>query len=146
MPFCIGAVSVAGLVAALYVWPPNWSFPQLGGWFGQTATSPVREPVIVLVVETPENVEAMRAAVHPDRIVAEARNSFALDEGRVIAASVETAGESLTAAGWVHRPLEILLQNRRPESPQPASAPAVNLASKSPLSQAEALRLLNQLD
>ena len=67
MPFWIGAVSVAGLVAGLYVWPPNWSFPQLGGWFGQTATSAVWEPVIVLVVETPENVEVMRTAVHPDR-------------------------------------------------------------------------------
>ena len=76
----------------------------------------------------------------------EAENSFALDEGRVIAASVETAGEAVTAAGWVHRPLEIMLSHRRPESPQPAPGPAVNLASKSLLSQAEALRLLNQLD
>lgn len=146
MPFSIGAVIVAGLVAGLYVWPPNWSFPQLGSWLKQTATSAGQVPVLVLVVGTPENVEVMRAAVHPDRIVAEAKSSFALDEGRVIATSVETAGESLTAAGWVHRPLEIMLPQRRAESPEPVPSPAPNLASKPLLSQAEALQMLHQLE
>ena len=143
-PFLIGAVIAGGLV--LYVWPPNWSFPQLDSWLTQTATPEGPEPVLVLVVGTPENVEIMRAAVHPDRIVAEAENSFALDEGRVIAASLETAGESLTAAGWVHRPLEIMLTQRRSESPEPVPGPAPNLASKPLLSQAEALQMLHQLE
>lgn len=145
-PFLIGAVIVGGLVLVLYLWPPSWSFRQLDGWLKQAATSQEPEPVVVLVVETPENVEIMRAAVHPDRIVAEAENSFALDEGRVIAASLETAGESLTAAGWVDRPLEIMLTQRRSESPEPAPGPAANLASSPILSQAEALQMLSQLE
>ncbi len=108
--------------------------------------APLVQPVVVMVVGTPENVEVMRRSVNRDRIVASRKNSFALDEGRIIAASVGDAGESVTAAGWIDRPLEIVAPAR---VRQPATAPAGSAPPSihaSQLTQAQAMSLLDQLE
>ena len=152
--FAIGAVVAGGLVYLLYVSPPSWSIPDIRNLLTKTPAASMVAPVVVMVVGTPENVEIMRRAVNKDRIVARRKNSFALDEGRIIAASIDDAGESVTAAGWVERPLEIIAPPRvQPPSSFPAegatSSPtegATPLLHAPQLTQTQALRLLNQME
>ncbi len=143
--FSIGALVAGGLVYLLYVSPPSWNLPSVRSLLARAPIAVV-EPVVVLVVGTPENVEIMRRAVNRDRIVASRKNSFALDQGRIIAASVDDAGESVTAAGWVERPLEIIAPRRvrQPSSAPPESAePSIHAPQ---LTQTQALQLLHQMD
>ncbi len=105
-------------------------------------------PVVVLVVGTPENVDIMRKVVGSERIVASTRSAFALEDGRIIASSLETVGEPVTAAGWVDRPLEIVAPPKRWREPSAALEKESGGASPGAhpeLSQSEALLLLNQL-
>ena len=144
--FSIGALVAGGLVYLLYVSPPSRNFPSVRDLLARAPVAPIVEPVVVLVVGTPENVEIMRRAVNRDRIVASRKNSFALDQGRIIAASVDDAGESVTAAGWVERPLEIIAPRRvrQPSSAPPESAePSIHAPQ---LTQTQALELLHQMD
>ncbi len=144
--FSISAVVAGGIVYLLYVSPPGWSIPDLWDLLAKTPVAPMVSPVVVMVVGTPENVEVMRRAVNKDRIVARGKNSFALDEGRIIAASVDDAGESVMAAGWVQRPIEIYAP---PRAQQPASSPkggTTPLLHAPRLTQAEATHLLNQIE
>lgn len=149
MAFSIGAVIVGTLVFLFYVSPPSWKLPRLGDWVEGTFETAIDPSVVVLVVGTPENVDIMRQAVGSERIVASARNAFALDDGRIIASSLEAVGESVTAAGWVDRPLEILAPPKHRgapgEAPEKEDAGA-SAAARQRLSQSEALLLLNQLD
>ena len=144
--FTVGAVVAGGIVYLLYVSPPGWSIPNVWDLLAKTTVAPLVSPVVVLVVGTPENVEIMRRAINKDRIVASHKNSFALDQGRIIAASVDDAGESVTAAGWVERPLEIIAP---PRARQPASSPTEGttpLLHVPQLTQTEAIHLLNQTE
>ena len=137
---------MGGLVYLFYVSPPSWSFPDIRDLLARTRVAQLVEPVVVMIVGTPENVEIMRRSVNADRIVASRKNSFALDRGRIIAASIDDAGESVTAAGWVDRPLEILAP---PRAPQPASAPAEGAQPSihaRQLTQTQAIQMLDRLE
>ncbi len=143
--FSIGALVAGGLVYLLYVSPPSWNLPSVRSLLARAPIAVV-EPVVVLVVGTPENVEIMRRAVNRDRIVASRKNSFALDQGRIIAASVDDAGESVTAAGWVERPLEIIAPRRvrqHSSAPPESAEPSIHAPQ---LTQTQALELLHQMD
>ncbi len=68
-----------------------------------------------------------------------------------IAASIDDAGESVTAAGWVERPLEIIAPPRAPppRAQPPSASPtggATSLLHAPQLTQTQAMRLLNQLE
>ena len=144
--FSIGAVVAGGLVYVLYASPPSRSVPDIKGLLAKTPAAPMLAPVVVMVVGTPENVEVMRRAISKDRIVARRKNSFALDEGRIIAASVDDAGEAVTAAGWVERPLEIIAPPRA-QQPDASSEGGAEPRIHAPrLTQAEAMHLLDQIE
>ncbi len=146
--FAIGAAVAGGLILLFYFSPPTWTVPSPRDWIRNNLAAAPLEPVVVLIVGTPENVAMLRDAVGSDRIVVNRRNSFALDEGRVIAASMDAVGSSITAAGWIDRPLEIVPSPRR--RPDVTRAPGkeidASLETKRMLSRAEAFRLLSQMD
>ena len=146
--FAVGAVVAGGLMLLFYFSPPTWTAPSPRNWIRENLAPAPPQPVLVLIVGTPENVAMMRMAVGSDRIVVNTRNSFALDEGRVIAASMDAVGSSITAAGWIDRPLEIVPSPRR--RPDVTRAPGkeidASLETKRMLSRVEAFRLLSQMD
>ncbi len=149
MAFSIGAVIAGALVFLFYVSPASWELPRLADWLDEAFEAEPDSPVVVLVVGTPENVDIMRRVVGSERIVASARNAFALDSGRIIASSLEVVGEPVTAAGWVDRPLQIVAPPRRRQVPSGArekEEPRASAGARPQLSQSEALLLLNQLD
>jgi hypothetical protein len=106
-------------------------------------------PVLVIVVGDPGAVARLRAAVAPERVVATADDGFALQEGRVVAASLEAAGPILMAAGLGRRPVEVWSASsmRGPDplrpTPKRTGLPQ-GLASKPTLTLGEALMLLDQ--
>ena len=67
----------------------------------------VRDPVLVVVVDDPRAVAAVRASVREDRIVAEQPGGLALAEGRVVAAGHTVASELINAAGWSRREIQL---------------------------------------
>ena len=97
----------------------------------------------MLVIGSEANVAIMRGAIEPDRIVVSAAGGFALDSGRIISASLEDAGESLSAAGWIDRPIEIVARPRRRELPQVDEAGPV---PDGLLSRAQATQMLDALE
>ena len=86
----------------------------LGAAPGQRGASLPDEPVMVVVVKSHEDIAAVRAAVDPERIVANSLDGFAVREGRVVVASVEAAGPLLAVAGWSEAELEIVKLAARP--------------------------------
>ena len=116
---------------------PDFSLPELG------------PPVLVFFVRSPESVARVRDVVADERIVAELPIGFAVREGRIVTTGADAAGHVLTAAGWSDRPLEIFepapqlpqWQSRKRDGPDLGA-----LASKSHLTQAEAMAVMNALD
>jgi hypothetical protein len=66
-----------------------------------------REPVTVVFVPDHQTVAAVRAAVDVSGIVAETRNAFAMDDGRIVAANHPAASEVIARAGWADREIRI---------------------------------------
>jgi hypothetical protein len=112
--------------------------------------------VLVFQVATAEAVASVRAAVAPERVVAETPGGFALREGRIVAAGHDEIAALLTETGWSDRPLEIhraepRLPDYRVRGPFAAErrkprSPADALAHKSHLDRAEAMAVLESLD
>ncbi|MEE9281979.1 MAG: hypothetical protein V3V67_17550 [Myxococcota bacterium] len=146
--FAIGAVVAGGLMLLFYFSPPTWTVPSPRDWIRENLAAAPQQPVLVFIVGTPENVAVMRDAVGSDRIVVNTRDSFALDEGRVIAASMDAVGSSITAAGWIDRPVEIVPSpGRRQDVPRaPGREIDASPETQPMLSRAEAFSLLGQLD
>ncbi len=67
----------------------------------------VRAPLLVVVLDDPSALAAVRAAVREERIVVERPGGFALAEGRVIAAGHAAASKLITAAGWAQREIQL---------------------------------------
>ncbi|MBW2444813.1 MAG: hypothetical protein JRG83_02685 [Deltaproteobacteria bacterium] len=111
-------------------------------------------PVLVFHVGNPEAVARVRAAVSPERIVAETPSGFALREGRVVSAGHDATATLLTEAGWTDRPLAI--HRAEPRLPDyrggiaragARGGKASNaLAHKSHLTQREAMAVIESLD
>lgn len=106
------------------------------------------DPVLVIVVETRENLEIVRGAVAPDRIVVSTEAGLAISPHRVVATSLERAGTLVTKTGWHDRPLEIVAIDRRTPDRDASDDERVDIASlvnKPTLTRAEAYRLLRTL-
>ena len=146
--FAVGAVVAAALVWLTTFSSPELSLPDLPAlWPGRTDTS-APEAIVVLIVGSRANVARVRAAVDDDRVIVDGPNAFALEDGRVIAASAEVASEPLNAAGWVDRTLELIMPPKRRADvlSAPGAASSGSGSSGAPLlSQGEAQRLLEQL-
>ena len=125
----------------------------LGAAPGQLGASLPDEPVMVVVVKSHEDIAAVRAAVDPERIVANSLDGFVVREGRVVVASVEAAGPLLSVAGWGEAKLEIVKLEARPvlRGTPPSGAGGSGsgldaLYTKPTLTVDEALRALQLLE
>jgi hypothetical protein len=87
--------------ASAFDWPA-W----MSGW-GES-----EERVLVFLVGSRDRVGQVRAAVHPDRIVVETPDAFALREGRIVAVDVDAVPAPYTEAGWMDREIEIMYLQR----------------------------------
>ena len=125
----------------------------LGARSGQRSASLPDEPVMVVVVKSPDDVAAVRDVIDPERIVANSLDGFVVREGRVVVASVEAAGPLLSVAGWSEAELEIVKLEARPAlrggsgagGGEPASGLAA-LYAKPTLTLDEALLALRLLE
>lgn len=104
-------VLVAGSFAVL----EGKSFARQLGWFEE-------DPILVFVVPLAESALRVRAAVAPESVVWEGEAGFALASGRVVAASLDRAGEIIKGAGWVEREIEIVTLAADPADPSTAES------------------------
>jgi hypothetical protein len=81
-----------------------------------------RGPLLVVVLDDPSAVAAVRAAVREERIVVERPGGFALVEGRVVAAGHAAASEVITAAGWAQREIQLGLSVPPPKEGRASAA------------------------
>jgi hypothetical protein len=89
--------ALVGAGAAAFDWP-DWA----------TALADDDQRVLVFMVGDREGVDRVRAAVDPERIVAETPDAVALREGRIVAVDVDAVPAPFTAAGWMDREIEIM--------------------------------------
>ncbi len=112
-------------------------------------------PVQVFYVGHAESLAEVRAAVDPERIIAETPAGFALQEGRIVTLGPEGAAALLAVTDWSSRPIQIhrpdpRLPSYRSHGPfgsgsgKQAGAPG-DLMGKSHLSRAEANAVMEQL-
>jgi hypothetical protein len=101
-----------GLAIGWLLW--SGDAPELPELPSVAGTSPASrsDTVLVIVVETEQNVETVRGAVAPDRVVVASQQGIAVSPRRLVVTSVEHAGELLTAAGWSDHSLEIVDMRR----------------------------------
>ncbi len=142
MAYSGGALLVGALVWMLALHPPDLPNPLT--WVGERVSVPGAEPVVVIVVGSAQNVALVRRAVSAERVVASLPGGFATDSGHIVTVSLEEAGSTLTAAGWIDRPLEIAAPaRRRPETDEPdEDAPPMG----GTMTQAQALALLDAIE
>jgi hypothetical protein len=106
-----------------------------------------QEAVLIVAVETPENLAVVRRAVSADRLVASSEHGFAIEPRRLVVTRLERAGDLLGKAGWSDRPLEIVhVGPRERESAQAGRLSDVaELVDEPTLTMGEAYRLLGTL-
>jgi hypothetical protein len=96
-----------GLLAGWLLWKsdgvaaPAWT---AGPWREET--------VLVIAVGTREDVDLVRRAVAPERIVASTQAGFAVEPRRLVVTDLESAGVLLARAGWSDHSLEIIDADR----------------------------------
>jgi hypothetical protein len=142
------ALLVLGIPLGLFL---ASAFGRAGGSDAQGATPLPSGPVLVIVVERPADLAAVREVIAPERIVANSLDGFVVREGRVVVGSIEAAGPLLSLAGWVEAELEVVHVDAR-QSPSGASAQArapgdglSALYGKATLTLPEAIRALQLL-
>jgi len=75
-----------------------------------------KDPVLVFVIPSVENARRVRAAIAPERIALQSQQGLALMGGRVVALSLDDAGDIIEEAGWVDHPIQIVrLEDPGPE-------------------------------
>jgi len=149
---------LAGGLILLLVWNAEWDWrlwEHLPSLERPIVTS-TQEPVMVMLVGNVEGVDAVRAAVDPDRIVASTPEAFALIEGRIVATSIAAASGPLNRAGWASRNIEIVVspQKLTPGFAKKATAsgagrpedPFAALKDEDSLTSAQSLKLLKAMD
>ena len=105
------------------------------------------DAVLVVAVETPENLEAVRRSVAEHRVVASSEEGFAFEPHRLVVTRLEATGPLLGESGWNDRPLEIVRIARRDRdaAPDPRLAELAELVSKPTLTRGEAYRVLGSM-
>jgi hypothetical protein len=141
----VGAVLVGGglwLASGLHDRPRRSAAPA-------PKRADARASVLVIVVRSSADLEALRAVVPAERILARSPGAFALADGRIFATGVEAAGRPLSELGWAERRIEIVDSALvRAGAAAPGDAPrdpALALAQKGSLSPGEALALMNHM-
>ena len=68
---------------------------------------PSRGPVSLIILASGRKVHELAASVKDARILARDANTVVFDDGRVITADVDAAGEHLNALGWGGRRIDV---------------------------------------
>ncbi len=68
---------------------------------------PSRGPVSLIILSSGHKVHELAASVKDARIVAKDTNTVVFDDGRVITADVDSAGEHLNQLGWGGRRIKV---------------------------------------
>jgi hypothetical protein len=97
------------------------------------------ESVLVIFVSSAGAVADVRAVVADERIVAESPQAFAVREGRIIADGRESAGDIVSAAGWVERDLKLMRVRTKATRAQAASTGKAGEGGLAPEKLAELL-------
>ncbi len=122
--YSLFAAAALSLLVVGLAWPlakPGFAGTGAGRAFGLEAW---RDPVLVFVLGSREQVAGVRAVVDSSRVVAESPDAFAVRERRLVAATAAAVGPLLESAGWRDAQLEILavswsaLPRREEEPPQ----------------------------
>lgn len=140
---------LAILVASSFAVLEGETFAKQLGWLEE-------DPILVFVVPLAESALRIRAAVAPEAVVWEGEAGFALASGRVVASSLERAGEIIKGAGWVDREIQIVSLDADPNeratagSSDPASSEATRerlaaLVNKPTLSRGEQVLVLQAM-
>jgi hypothetical protein len=132
-----------GLMLGWLLWSEHE--PEIPKW---TGTPKGADAVLVIVVETQQNLEVVRRSVSPSRVVASSRGGLAITPQRVVVTSLEHAGELLTTAGWPDRPLEIVdirRQSRKDDPVDQRLARIASLLNEPTLTRGEARLILDSL-
>lgn len=114
------------------------------------------DPILVFVVPRAESAHRIRAAVPAESVVWEGEAGFALASERVVASSLERAGEIIKGAGWVDREIRIVTleadpsEKAAPDPSDPATHEArhnhlLALVSKPTLSRGEQMFVLQAM-
>ena len=98
----MSAIAAFGIGVLLLVSKPADWLPQLSDFIKPA------EPVLVVIVGSPNLVDSVRQAVSSDRIVADTGDAFALVDRRVIAASADAASGPINRLGWIDREIEVV--------------------------------------
>ncbi|MAG34394.1 MAG: hypothetical protein CL908_26255 [Deltaproteobacteria bacterium] len=117
-----------------------------------------QDPVLVFVIPQPDRQARVRRAVSEKRIVWQGEAGLALVGERVIAASLDDAGDVIEEAGWIEWPIQIVRLDAMedptsddPAARDPASDPARlarlrSLVHKPSLNRAEQMFVLQAMN
>jgi hypothetical protein len=132
-----------GLTLGWLLWSGHG--PEIPRWAGGLRGA---DTVLVIVVHSRANLEAIRRSVSPDRIVARSEAGLAIAPQRVVVTSLELAGDLLTLAGWSDRALEIVDLGRRSRNEAAGNkrlSRVAALMNKETLTLGEAYSLLSSM-
>ncbi|HKK51440.1 MAG TPA: hypothetical protein VKA74_07625 [Myxococcota bacterium] len=74
------------------------------------------DAVLVFVIPDPASARRVRGAIPGDRILWQGAIGLALQGGRVIASTLDDAGDVIEQAGWVARPIRIVRLEARSDA------------------------------
>ena len=98
----MSAIAAFGIGALLFTSEPETWIPTISEIINPA------DPVLVVIVGSPELVHSVREAVSSDRIVADTGDAFALVDRRIVAASAEAAGGPINQLGWIDDPIDLV--------------------------------------
>ena len=134
---------LVGLTVGWLLWSGGASTAQ--SWAANLGHS---DAVVVIAVETEQNLDRVRRSVSSERILVNSDTGFAVEPQRIVVTSLEFAGEILAMAGWQDRPLEIVYVRRRARTDEEEDEQASRIAAlvnKPTLTRGEAYVLLNSM-
>jgi len=105
------------------------------------------QPVMVIIVSSPQDVSSVRRAVGRNRVVASVDTGFALGERRIIASNYAAVGPLLQQAGWDTANIEIYSSapKRRQAEASTKDERLAALMNKPTLNRLEAQYVLNRI-
>jgi hypothetical protein len=104
------ALIAAGMLLCLFAWEARAqsceAAPKPGG------------PVSILILDSPQRVDAFAASVQGAQVAARDRGTVIFDDGRVVTADTDAATRQLNDLGWGNRPIQVVASF--PLRPKPA--------------------------
>ena len=152
------AIATVGIGLLLLTSKPAEWLPEIGDFISTP------DPILVIVVGSPDLVSSVRSAISRDRISFDSDYAFALTDERIIASHAEAASEPINHLGWIERDIEMVSvvtdggrrweENRHKNPGDKAMTPEdkakaekiASLINKPTLNYVEATMMLQHLD